>query len=76
MANPRGKPRQNRPVGAKSPGPVCVGPITYTGHHAIATDIANFRAAMQASRVDEGFMSSVAPGSASRIANLPKAHCR
>jgi 5-methyltetrahydropteroyltriglutamate--homocysteine methyltransferase len=48
---------------------VCVAPITYTGQQAIAADIANFKAAMQAAGVTEGFMSSVAPGSASRIAN-------
>ena len=56
-------------TGPRPPAPVCVGPITYTGHDAIATDIANFKAAMQAAGVEEGFMSSVAPGSASRIAN-------
>ncbi len=27
-------------------GPVCVGPLTYTGHAAIAADIANFKAAL------------------------------
>ncbi len=56
-------------TGPRPPAPVCVGPIAYTGHDAIATDIANFKAAMQAAGVEEGFMSSVAPGSASRIAN-------
>jgi 5-methyltetrahydropteroyltriglutamate--homocysteine methyltransferase len=56
-------------TGPRPPAPVCVGPITYTGHDAVATDIANFKAAMQAEGVEEGFMSSVAPGSASRIAN-------
>src|SRR6185437_7233624 len=45
------------------------GPITYTGQEAVATDIANFKAAMQAAGFQEGFMSAVAPGSASRIAN-------
>ena len=49
--------------------PVCVGPITYTGHDAIARDIANFKAALAACGVTEGFMTSVAPGSASRIGN-------
>src|SRR5215472_6712427 len=56
-------------TGPRPPAPVCVGPITYTGHDAIAADIANFKAALQAAGVDEGFMSAVAPGSASRIAN-------
>jgi len=49
--------------------PVCVGKLTYTGQAAIQSDIANFKAALEAARVDEGFMTSIAPGSASRIAN-------
>src|SRR6266446_9135956 len=44
-------------------GPVCVGPLTYTGHDAIAADIANFRAALKVTGFAEGFMTSVAPGS-------------
>src|SRR5271154_863217 len=56
-------------TGPRAPAPVCVAPITYTGHDAIKTDIANFKAAMAASGIEEGFMSAVAPGSASRIAN-------
>ena len=62
-------PESGITTGPRPPAPVCVGPITYTGQDAIATDIANFKAAMQAAGVEEGFMSSVAPGSASRIAN-------
>ena len=49
--------------------PVCTGPLTYTGHAAIAADIANFKAALEANGIAEGFMTSVAPGSASRIGN-------
>jgi 5-methyltetrahydropteroyltriglutamate--homocysteine methyltransferase len=49
--------------------PVCVGPLTYVGHDAIRCDIANFKAALAAAGVEEGFMTSIAPGSASRIAN-------
>jgi 5-methyltetrahydropteroyltriglutamate--homocysteine methyltransferase len=49
--------------------PVCVGRLTYTGQAAIQSDIANFKAALQAAGVEEGFMTSIAPGSASRIAN-------
>jgi 5-methyltetrahydropteroyltriglutamate--homocysteine methyltransferase len=49
--------------------PVCVGPLTYIGHAAIQADIANFKAALAANGVAEGFMTSVAPGSASRIGN-------
>ena len=56
-------------TGPRAPAPVCVAPVTYTGHDAVAADIANFKAAMQAAGVEEGFMTAVAPGSASRIAN-------
>ena len=49
--------------------PVCVGPLSYTGQAAIAADIANLKAGLAAAGVDEGFMTSIAPGSASRIEN-------
>ena len=49
--------------------PVCVDKLSYTGHEPIKADIAHFKAALQAAGVEEGFMTSVAPGSASRIAN-------
>ena len=49
--------------------PVCVGPLSYTGHEAIQADIATLKAALAAAGVEEGFMTSIAPGSASRIAN-------
>jgi 5-methyltetrahydropteroyltriglutamate--homocysteine methyltransferase len=49
--------------------PVCVGPIAYKGHDAIKADIAHFKAALKASGIEEGFMTSVAPASAARFAN-------
>ncbi len=49
--------------------PVCTGPLTYTGHEAIRADIAHFKAALAATGIAEGFMTSIAPGSASRIGN-------
>ncbi len=49
--------------------PVCVAPLTYTGQAAIEADIANLKAAMAATGTEEGFITSVAPGSASRIGN-------
>ncbi len=52
-----------------STGPVCVGPLSYIGHAAIRADIDNFKAALRAAGVEEGFMTSVAPGSAYRIPN-------
>lgn len=49
--------------------PVCTGPVTYIGHEAIQADIANFKAALDAVGVAEGFMTAVAPGSAARVGN-------
>ena len=49
--------------------PVCKGPIHYTGQEAIRADIAHMKAALDDTGVDEGFMTSIAPGSASRIGN-------
>jgi 5-methyltetrahydropteroyltriglutamate--homocysteine methyltransferase len=49
--------------------PVCVGPITYTGHEIVAADIAHLKAALDAAGVDEGFMTAIAPGSCGRIPN-------
>ena len=56
-------------TGPRAPAPVCTGPITYVGQDAIAADIARFAEATRAAGISEGFMSSVAPGSASRIGN-------
>ena len=50
-------------------GPICVGPLSYTGHDAIKTDIANFKAALSNAGIEQGFMTAVAPGSAYRIPN-------
>jgi 5-methyltetrahydropteroyltriglutamate--homocysteine methyltransferase len=49
--------------------PVCVGPLTYTGQVAIRADIAHFTAALSKAGAAQGFMTSIAPGSASRIGN-------
>ncbi|HEY4910786.1 MAG TPA: cobalamin-independent methionine synthase II family protein [Methylomirabilota bacterium] len=49
--------------------PVCRGPLVYTGQEAIQADVAHMNAALAATGVDEGFMTSIAPGSASRIGN-------
>jgi 5-methyltetrahydropteroyltriglutamate--homocysteine methyltransferase len=63
-------PESGISTGPRAPNfPVCVGPLTYTGHAAIKADIDNFKAALAACGIEEGFMTSVAPGSASRIGN-------
>lgn len=49
--------------------PFCIGPVSYTGHAAIAADIANFKAALAANGVSEGFMTSIGPASCARIGN-------
>jgi 5-methyltetrahydropteroyltriglutamate--homocysteine methyltransferase len=49
--------------------PFVVGPLTYTGQEEIRADIANMRAAMETAGFDEGFITAVSPGSASRIGN-------
>ncbi|GLZ46986.1 methionine synthase [Actinomycetospora sp. NBRC 106375] len=49
--------------------PVCRGPLTYVGQEQIAADVARFRAALDAAGLDEGFMTSIGPGSCSRIGN-------
>jgi 5-methyltetrahydropteroyltriglutamate--homocysteine methyltransferase len=69
FAEAYGDPASGITTGPRAPAPVCVAPITYTGQDAVQTDIANFKQAMQVAGVAEGFMSAVAPGSASRIAN-------
>lgn len=47
---------------ARMASTVCTGPITYRGQTAIATDIANFRAALQGQSFAEAFIPAVAPG--------------
>jgi 5-methyltetrahydropteroyltriglutamate--homocysteine methyltransferase len=62
-------PESGITTGPRPPAPVCVAPLAYAGHDMIKADIANFKAAMQAAGVAEGFMTAVAPGSCSRIGN-------
>ena len=49
--------------------PTCVAPLKYKGQALIQADIANFKAALAAAGVTEGFMTSIGPGSCSRIGN-------
>jgi 5-methyltetrahydropteroyltriglutamate--homocysteine methyltransferase len=50
-------------AGATGALAVCVGPIRYTGEAAIQRDIANFKAALAAAGVKEGFLPVAAPSS-------------
>lgn len=49
--------------------PFVVGPLTYTGQDEIKADVANLKAALDAAGFEDGFMTAVSPGSASRIGN-------
>jgi 5-methyltetrahydropteroyltriglutamate--homocysteine methyltransferase len=64
-----GDPDSGITTGPRPPAPICIAPIHYAGHAAIKADIANFKAALTAAGVEEGFMTAVAPASASRIGN-------
>jgi 5-methyltetrahydropteroyltriglutamate--homocysteine methyltransferase len=65
-----GDPESGVSMGPRpSTGPVCVAPLSYTGHAALAADIANLQGALAAAGVAEGFLTAVAPGSAYRIGN-------
>ena len=49
--------------------PVITGPISYIGHDAVRADIENFKAALSTTEAEEGFITSVAPGSFARRQN-------
>lgn len=50
-------------AGARGVLAVCVGPIEYTGHAELERDIANFKAALAAAGVAQGFLPVAAPAS-------------
>jgi 5-methyltetrahydropteroyltriglutamate--homocysteine methyltransferase len=62
-------PESGITTGPRPPAPVCVAPLRYAGHDLIRADIVNFKAALGAAGIEEGFMTAVAPGSCSRIGN-------
>jgi 5-methyltetrahydropteroyltriglutamate--homocysteine methyltransferase len=47
--------------------PVIRGPVTYTGHEALALDIADMKAALEAAGLQDGFLNSVGPASCARL---------
>jgi len=49
--------------------PSTTGPLAYVGQEAIAGDIANLKNGLAASGLSEGFITSLSPGSGSRVAN-------
>jgi len=62
-------PESGITTGPRPPSPVCVAPLSYAGGELIRHDIANFKAALAAAGVPEGFMTAVAPASCARIGN-------
>src|SRR5262245_35377566 len=63
-------PESGISVGRFFARPICTGPVTYTGQDAIKADIANFKSALKANGMEEGFMTSIGPASASRLGNI------
>ncbi|KAD4059662.1 cobalamin-independent methionine synthase II family protein [Arthrobacter yangruifuii] len=49
--------------------PKVTGPVNYTGHDAVAGDIAHLKTGLASAGLSEGFLASLSPGSCSRIAN-------
>jgi 5-methyltetrahydropteroyltriglutamate--homocysteine methyltransferase len=49
--------------------PVVTGPLRYVGQEAVKADIANFKKSLAAAKAEEGFITSVAPGSFARRQN-------
>lgn len=49
--------------------PATTGPLSYIGQEAIASDIANLKAGLQAAGLEQGFITSLSPGSGARISN-------
>ncbi|MFP7835210.1 cobalamin-independent methionine synthase II family protein [Marisediminicola sp. LYQ134] len=52
-----------------TPFPSTTGPLSYVGQSAIASDIANLKAGLEAAGVSDGFLTSLSPGSGARIHN-------
>jgi 5-methyltetrahydropteroyltriglutamate--homocysteine methyltransferase len=49
--------------------PTTTGPLSYTGHAAIASDVENLKAALARTDAESGFITALSPGSGARIAN-------
>jgi 5-methyltetrahydropteroyltriglutamate--homocysteine methyltransferase len=49
-------------IGTSQRSFVCTGPLAYVGQATVQADVANLKAALEGVRVEEGFMTAVAPG--------------
>lgn len=56
-------------TGAQKVFPKVTDKVEYTGYDAVAGDIANLKAGLDAAGLEEGFLASLSPGSCSRIGN-------
>jgi 5-methyltetrahydropteroyltriglutamate--homocysteine methyltransferase len=56
--------------------PACVGPIAYTGQHALRRDLANLKTATNAAGVTEAFVTSIAVGSLEMFCRGQNVHYR
>ncbi|MDP6558666.1 MAG: cobalamin-independent methionine synthase II family protein [Candidatus Binatia bacterium] len=61
-------------LSAAATRPMCIGPITYTGHEALRHDLANLKTAAAAAGVEEAFVSSIAPGSLEVFCRAQNSH--
>jgi 5-methyltetrahydropteroyltriglutamate--homocysteine methyltransferase len=70
FADAYGDPKSGISVGDRAPAfPTATGPVTYTGQEAVASDIAHLKTGLAAAGVEQGFITALSPGSASRIGN-------
>jgi 5-methyltetrahydropteroyltriglutamate--homocysteine methyltransferase len=49
--------------------PRITGPLTYTGHDLVASDVTNLNKGLAAAGLSEGFVAALSPGSCARLAN-------
>ena len=56
-------------TGKQKPFPKITGKLEYVGQEAVASDIRNLRAALQATGASEGYLAALSPGSCARLQN-------
>jgi 5-methyltetrahydropteroyltriglutamate--homocysteine methyltransferase len=49
--------------------PKIAGPLTYTGHDLVQSDVTNLKKGLHAAGLSEGFVAALSPGSCARVAN-------
>ena len=49
--------------------PKIAGPLTYTGHDLVKSDVTNLKKGLDAAGLSEGFVAALSPGSCARVAN-------